>query len=119
MNPAVNVIQCRLNPNSTQATFTPGTAVVFSPTVVGDLPVVDFCPSGSSGRGVICYDPVLDSQLPGQVVLVALLASIITMIANTATNRQVKVGYNNVSGADPEHFGWVYWRNLRHRRQRE
>lgn len=98
MNPAANVIQCRINPGSTQATFTPGTAVVLSPTVVGDLPVVDFCPSGSSGRGVVCYDPVLDAQTPGQVVLVAFLSTIITMIANTAMNRQVKVGYNNVSG---------------------
>lgn len=98
MNPAVNVIQCRINPTSTQAIFTPGQAVVFSPTVVGDLPVVDYCPSGSSGRGVICYDPILDSQLPGQVVLIALAGSIITMLASTAINRQVNVGYNNVSG---------------------
>ena len=98
MNPSVNVIQCRINPSSTQATFQPGQAVVLSPTVVGDLPVVDFCPSGSSGRGVICYDPILDSQLPGQVVLVAMVGSIITMAASTGLNRQVNVGYNNVSG---------------------
>lgn len=99
MNPAVNVIECRINPSSSQATFTPGTAVVLVPSaVVGDLPVVDFCPSGSSGRGVILYDPILASQLPGQVVLVAFAGSIVTMVASTAINRQVNVGYNNVSG---------------------
>lgn len=98
MNPAVNVIQCRINPNSTLAQFVPGTAVVLSPTVVGDLPVVDVCPSGSSGRGVVCYDPILSAQLPGQVVLVAMIGSIITMQASTSINRQVNVGFNNVSG---------------------
>jgi hypothetical protein len=98
MNPAVNVIQARINPNSTQAVFLPGQAVVFSPTVVGQLPVVDYCPSGSSGRGVVIYDPILSSQLPNGVVLVAMLGSIVTMQAATAVNRQVNVGYNNVSG---------------------
>lgn len=100
MNPAVNVIQCRINPASTLADFTPGTAVVFSPTLgsPSGLPVVDFCPSGSSGRGVVIYDPILASQLPGQVVLVAMVGSIVTMVASTAINRQVNVGYNNVSG---------------------
>lgn len=98
MNPAVNVIQCRINPNSTTANFTPGTGVVLSPTVVGDMPVVDICPSGSSGRGVVVYDPILSQQLPGQVILVAMLGSIVTMIASTGINRQVNVGYNSVSG---------------------
>ena len=98
MNPAVNVIQARINPNSTLATFTPGTVVVLSPTIVGDLPVVDICPSGSSGRGVVIYDPILTSQLPGQTVLIAMHGSIVTMIASTAINRQVNVGYNSVSG---------------------
>jgi len=98
MNPGANVIQARINPNSATAQFTPGTAVVLSPSVVGDLPVVDICPSGSSGRGVIVYDPILSQQLPGQVVLVAMLGSIVTMAASTAINRQVNVGYNSVSG---------------------
>jgi hypothetical protein len=98
MNPAANVIQARINPNSTLASFIPGTAVVFSPTIVGDLPVVDVCPSGSSGRGVVIYDPILSAQLPGQVVLVAMLGSIVTMTASTAINRQVNVAYNSVSG---------------------
>jgi hypothetical protein len=104
MNPALNVIQCRINPSTGVGnTFYPGTTVVFSPAVVGDLPVVDICLSGSSGRGVVVYDPVLVAQGPtaqGQagVVLVALLGSIVTMIASTAINRQEKVGYNNVSG---------------------
>lgn len=98
MNPAVNVIQARINPNSTLANFVPGTCVVLSPTVVGDLPVVDVCPSGSSGRGVVIYDPILSSQLPGQTVLIAMVGSIVTMVASTAINRQVNVGYNNVSG---------------------
>lgn len=98
MNPSVNVIQARINPSSTLATFIPGTTVVFSPTIVGDMPVIDVCPSGSSGRGVVIYDPILSQQLPGQVVLVAMLGSIVTMAASTAINRQVNVGYNNVSG---------------------
>lgn len=98
MNPSVNVIQARINPNSTLATFVPGTTVVLSPTIVGDLPVVDVCPSGSSGRGVVIYDPILAAQLPGQTVLVAMIGSIVTMVASTAINRQVNVGYNSVSG---------------------
>lgn len=98
MNPGANVIQCRINPSSTTATFVPGTCVVLSPTVVGDLPVVDICPSGSSGRGVVIYDPILSQQLPGQVVLVAMIGSIVTMTASTALNRQVNVGFNSVSG---------------------
>lgn len=104
MNPALNVIQCRINPNTAVGnTFYPGTAVVLSPTVVGDLPVVDICLSGSSGRGVVVYDPVLVAQGPtaqGQagIVLVALAGSIVTMAAAGALNRQVNVGYNNVSG---------------------
>ncbi len=98
MNPAVNVIQARINPNSTLANFVPGTCVVLSPTIAGDLPVVDVCPSGSSGRGVVIYDPILSAQLPGQTVLIAMLGSIVTMAASTAINRQVNVGYNNVSG---------------------
>lgn len=99
MNPAVNVIQARINPNSTYTgTFTPGTAVVLSPTVVGDLPVVDICLQGNSGRGVVIYDSILSAQLAGNVVLVAMLGSIVTMIAATATNRQVNVGYNPTLG---------------------
>jgi hypothetical protein len=99
MNPSVNVIQCRINPSSAQATFVPGTAVILVPSAVtGDMPVIDVCPSGSSGRGVIIYDPILSQQLPGQVVLVAMIGSIVTMAASTAINRQVNVGYNNISG---------------------
>ena len=98
MNPATNVIQARINPNSTLATFVPGTVVVLSPTIVGQLPVVDVCPSGSSGRGVVVYDPILSSQLPGNVVLIAMAGSIVTMQASTAINRQVNVAFNSVSG---------------------
>ena len=97
MNPAVNVIQCRINPASLNGPFTPGMVVVFSPTIVGDMPVIDGCPSGSSGRGVILYDPILSNQLAGQVVLVALIGTIVTMAASTAINRQVNVAWNNVS----------------------
>lgn len=99
MNPATNVIQCRINPSSALATFIPGTTVVFVPSAVtGDMPVIDVCPSGSSGRGVVIYDPILSQQTPGQVVLVALAGSIVTMAASTGINRQVNVGFNNVSG---------------------
>ena len=99
MNPATNVIQCRISPSSALGTFIPGTTVVFVPSAVtGDMPVIDVCPSGSSGRGVVIYDPILSQQLPGQVVLVAMAGSIVTMAASTGIYRQVNVGFNNVSG---------------------
>ena len=114
MNPALNVIQARINPNTSQGnTFYPGTAVVFSPAVTGDLPVVDVCLSGSSGRGVVVYDPTQYSEGPGAmgisgIVLIALLGSIVTMIASTGINRQVKVAYNNVSGQiQSTTSGWI------------
>ena len=114
MNPALNVIQCRINPSTSIGnTFYPGTVVVLSPAVVGDLPVVDVALSGSSGRGVVVYDPVTTASGPtaqGQsgIVLVALLGSIVTMIASTGINRQVKVGYNSVSGEiQSTTSGWI------------
>ena len=60
--------------------------------------MVDICLQGSSGRGVVIYDPILSAQLAGNVVLVAMVGSIVTMIAATATNRQVNVGYNPTLG---------------------
>lgn len=97
MNVNPSTIDVRISKDQA-GSILPGEVLRFSPTEVGDLPVMERAVSGDSGRAVVLFNAKKYSFVANDVVEVAFQGSIITMIASTGINRGINVGFNSVSG---------------------
>ncbi len=97
MNPAANVIAVRMS-----STYTPagkaGDVVKLNPSEDGDLPVVNPAISGDAGFGVILFNAKKATYAALDVTEIAIVGTIVTMVAATNLNRRQLVSWNSLSG---------------------
>lgn len=74
-----------------------GSTVKLVASEVGDLPVVDKAVSGDSGFGVVLFNAKKATYAANDVTEIAIVGSIISMVAGTALNRAQLVSWNSVS----------------------
>ena len=97
MNPAGLVIGARISAD--QASYLEaGFAVKFVAAEAGDAPVIDEIGAGEGGDGVILFNMQKSKRYANEMVEVAMIGSIVTMVAATAINRGVDVAYDPSTG---------------------
>lgn len=75
-----------------------GDVVKFVAAEAGDAPVFGNITAGDAGEGVILFNMQKSKRYPNEMVEVAMIGSVVTMVAGTAINRGVDVSFDPATG---------------------
>lgn len=97
MNPNANTISVRLSKDMV-GTVKAGDVLKFIATETGDCPVMGKAASADIVDAVVIFQAKKATFAANDIIEVAMLGSIISMVAGAAINRGVAVSWNSVSG---------------------
>lgn len=99
MNPSGLVISARVSADIGSGLYLEGgQAAKFVAAEVGDLPVITKISAGEAGDGVVLFNMQKSKRYANERVELAMVGSIVGMVASTAMNRNTKVAYNPSTG---------------------